>query len=60
MSPSRWPRRCAARPRTRACNPDPCQGVGVGSPGDVDEETGVVANARNLPNWLEPFELGKR
>lgn len=35
------------------------QGVGVGSPGDVDERTGVVANARNLPNWLAPFELGK-
>jgi glucokinase len=38
---------------------DALQGVGVGSPGDVDEDTGVVANARNLPNWLEPFELGK-
>jgi glucokinase len=38
---------------------DALQGVGVGSPGDVDEGTGVVANARNLPNWLEPFELGK-
>jgi glucokinase len=34
-------------------------GVGVGSPGDVDEQTGAVANARNLPNWLAPFELGK-
>jgi glucokinase len=39
--------------------PDALQGVGVGSPGDVDEGAGVVANARNLPNWLEPFELGK-
>ena len=38
---------------------DALLGVGVGSPGDVDEDTGVVANARNLPNWLEPFELGK-
>jgi glucokinase len=38
---------------------DDLQGAGVGSPGDVDEQTGVVANARNLPNWLEPFELGK-
>ena len=38
---------------------DSLQGVGVGSPGDVDERTGVVANARNLPNWLEPFELGE-
>src|ERR1700761_9424074 len=32
-------------------------GVGVGSPGDVDEETGVVANARNLPGWHGPYEL---
>src|ERR1700751_347667 len=29
--------------------------VGVGSPGDVDEQTGVVANARNLPGWQGPF-----
>jgi glucokinase len=34
-------------------------GVGVGSPGDVDERTGSVANARNLPNWLGSFELGQ-
>jgi glucokinase len=32
-------------------------GVGVGSPGDVDEETGTVANARNLPGWQGPYEL---
>ena len=25
------------------------QGVGVGSPGDADEKTGVVSGARNLP-----------
>jgi glucokinase len=34
-------------------------GVGVGSPGDVDEQTGAVANARNLPNWSASFQLGK-
>jgi glucokinase len=33
-------------------------GVGVGSPGDVDEDTGVVANARNLPGWVGAYELG--
>src|ERR1700749_4262139 len=33
------------------------QGIGVGSPGDVDDGAGTVANARNLPNWIEPFEL---
>ncbi len=35
------------------------QGVGVGSPGDVDEQTGVVANARNLPGWHAAYELGR-
>ncbi|HEY5190075.1 MAG TPA: ROK family protein, partial [Solirubrobacteraceae bacterium] len=34
-------------------------GVGVGSPGDVDEAAGTVANARNLPNWLAPFALAE-
>jgi glucokinase len=32
-------------------------GIGVGSPGDVDDEAGTVANARNLPDWIQPFEL---
>src|SRR5882724_10637248 len=34
-------------------------GVGVGSPGDADEETGVVSDARNLPNWIDPFPLAE-
>jgi glucokinase len=34
-------------------------GVGVGSPGDVDHQTGVVASARNLPGWEDAFPLGK-
>jgi glucokinase len=33
-------------------------GVGVGSPGIVNEETGVVSTARNLPGWDGAFELG--
>jgi glucokinase len=33
-------------------------GVGVGSPGDADEKTGVVSDARNLPGWIDPFPLG--
>ena len=37
--------------------PAKLRGIGVGSPGDVDHEAGTVANARNLPNWIEPFEL---
>lgn len=35
-------------------------GVGVGSPGDADETTGVVTDARNLPDWIGPFPLGER
>jgi glucokinase len=33
--------------------------VGVGSPGDADEKTGVVSDARNLPGWMGPFPLGE-
>jgi glucokinase len=32
-------------------------GVGVGSPGVVDPETGAVSSARNLPDWDGSFEL---
>jgi glucokinase len=32
-------------------------GVGVGSPGAVDEEAGTVAHARNLPDWEKTFAL---
>jgi glucokinase len=35
------------------------RGVGVGSPGDADEETGVVSEARNLPGWTGSFPLGQ-
>ncbi|HEY1284496.1 MAG TPA: ROK family protein [Solirubrobacterales bacterium] len=35
-------------------------GIGVGSPGDADETTGVVSDARNLPDWMDPFPLGER
>ncbi len=34
------------------------QGVGIGSPGVVDEATGTVSTARNLPDWEGSFELG--
>jgi glucokinase len=34
-------------------------GIGVGSPGDADEKTGVVSDARNLPNWIDPFPLAE-
>ena len=34
-------------------------GIGVGSPGDVDERTGVVSGARNLPGWEGSFALAE-
>ncbi len=37
---------------------DALSGVGVGSPGSVDTETGTVASARNLPGWSGSFALG--
>jgi glucokinase len=38
---------------------DALEGIGVGSPGDVDERTGVVSGARNLPGWDGSFALAK-
>jgi glucokinase len=34
-------------------------GIGIGSPGDADETTGVVSDARNLPGWTGSFPLGE-
>ncbi len=50
----------AMRDACQAAGVDPAQlrGVGVGSPGIVNEETGVVSSARNLPGWDGAFELG--
>jgi glucokinase len=39
-------------------DPSELGGIGVGSPGAVDEAAGTVAHARNLPMWEEPFALG--
>jgi glucokinase len=36
---------------------DSLLGVGVGSPGVVDDAAGTVAEARNLPCWEEPYPL---
>jgi glucokinase len=33
-------------------------GVGVGSPGEIDEKHGTVAQARNLPGWEGSYPLG--
>jgi glucokinase len=35
-------------------------GIGVGSPGDVDEKTGAVSAAKNLSGWDSSFPLAKR
>jgi glucokinase len=35
------------------------EGVGVGSPGDVDEKSGTVSAARNLPGWDGTFPLAQ-
>ena len=37
---------------------DALRGVGVGSPGVVDPESGAVSTARNLPDWEGSFGLG--
>ena len=39
--------------------PPQLEGVGVGSPGDVDERSGDVSAALNLPGWEGRFPLGK-
>ena len=38
--------------------PSGLQGVGIGSPGVIDEAAGTVSTARNLPGWEESFPLG--
>jgi glucokinase len=38
--------------------PDALLGIGVGSPGVIDEAAGAVSTARNLPGWEGSFELG--
>ena len=42
-----------------AIEPHALSGVGVGSPGSVDPQTGAVANARNLPGWQDSFPLAE-
>ena len=32
--------------------------IGIGAPGVIDVEDGVVRAAPNLPGWIEPFALG--
>ena len=39
-------------------DPSALQGIGVGSPGVVDDATGAVSTARNLPGWDGSYQLG--
>jgi glucokinase len=39
--------------------PSELEGLGVGSPGDVDAAAGTVTSARNLPDWEGSFALGE-
>src|SRR5947208_8841948 len=43
--------------KAAAVEPSALQGVGVGSPGVIDDD-GAVSSARNLPGWDGKFELG--
>src|SRR3954468_15573810 len=38
--------------------PADLEGVGVGSPGEIDAGAGTVTSARNLPDWEGTFALG--
>jgi glucokinase len=42
----------AGAPRTEL------RAIGIGTPGEVDSETGTVAKAANLPGMIGPFPLG--
>ena len=51
----------ALREAAKAADVEPAalEGVGVGSPGDADEKTGVVSSAKNLPDWEGSFPLAE-
>jgi glucokinase len=44
--------------RDAGVGPSDLAGAGVGSPGGVNEATGAVSQARNLPGWDGTFKLG--
>jgi glucokinase len=39
--------------------PSTLAGVGVGSPGVIDDDAGTVSQARNLPDWIEAFPVAR-
>jgi glucokinase len=38
-------------------HPSELRGIGVGAPGAIDEEHGMLARAGNLPGWRDPYPL---
>ena len=42
-----------------AVDPRSLEGLGVGSPGVIDEGSGAVSSARNLPDWEGSFPMGE-
>ena len=53
----RSPARCARRPPRRASRPSALEGIGIGSPGNVDDDAGTVSAAMNLPGWGGSFDM---
>lgn len=45
---------------TAGAETDSLRGVGVGSPGEIEAGSGIVSNAKNLPEWSGSFPLGPR
>jgi len=41
----------------RQLTPETPAAVGVGAPGAIDHQSGVIRWAPNLPGWIEPFNL---
>jgi glucokinase len=39
-------------------DPATLSGIGIGAPGAIDEATGSLARAGNLPGWRDPYPLG--
>ena len=44
--------------REAELDPTDLTGIGVGSPGAIDSSAGTIEQARNLPDWIDPFPLG--
>ncbi|HWH09702.1 MAG TPA: ROK family protein [Solirubrobacteraceae bacterium] len=42
---------------TAAVDLSALEGIGVGSPGEIDEATGTVSEARNIPGWEGSYPL---